>query len=170
MPWKRAKQIAAALRGKGAFPEGYTGSRTVEQLTALYRACFRIARECGCPIVLENVKGAQPWVGRSQANFGSYYLWGDIANVGGRVVRPDRIAFGMPGVKAAGRKQKYNPDGTEHGTGSWFAVADSKNRGASQEALKCPGFRFDGSGRSFQSESVKNAGNGPWFAIGSPGQ
>ena len=132
MPWKRAKQIAAALRGKGAFPEGYTGSRTVEQLTALYRACFRIARECGCPIVLENVKGAQPWVGRAQANFGSYYLWGDIANVGGRVVRPDRIAFGMPGVKAAGRKQKYNPDGTEHGTGSWFAVADSKNRGASQ--------------------------------------
>jgi len=146
MPWKRAKQIAAALRGDGTFPEGYTGSRTLEELTALYRACLRIARECGCPIVLENVKGAQPWVGRAQANFGSYYLWGDIANVGGRVVRPDALAFGMPGVKAAGRKQKYNPDGTEHGTGSWFAVADSKNRGAS------------------------SAGNGSWFAIGSPGQ
>jgi hypothetical protein len=149
MPFSRGKKIAAALRGKGAFPAGYTGSRTLAKLTALYRACFRIARECGCPIVLENVKGAQPWVGRAQANFGSYYLWGDIANVGRRVVRPDRLAFGMPGVRATARKQKYNPDGTEHGVGSWFAIADSKNRGASER---------------------KNGSSGSWFAIGSPGQ
>ena len=27
-------------------------------------------------------------------------------------------------------RMKFNPDGTEHGPGSWFAVADSKNRGA----------------------------------------
>jgi hypothetical protein len=26
--------------------------------------------------------------------------------------------------------QKFNPDGTAHGQGSWFAVADSKERGA----------------------------------------
>src|SRR5690606_35012626 len=36
-------------------------------------------------------------------------------------------------------------------------------------AQKNPGFRFDGSGRSFQTESVKNTG-GSWFNIGSPGQ
>src|SRR5690606_34630954 len=35
--------------------------------------------------------------------------------------------------------------------------------------VKNPGFRFDGSGRSFQTESVKNTG-GAWFDIGSPGQ
>jgi hypothetical protein len=46
--------------------------------------------------------------------------------------------------------QKFNPDGTNHGQGSWFALADSKNRGSQ----KVPGFRFDGSGRSFQSASV----------------
>jgi hypothetical protein len=28
------------------------------------------------------------------------------------------------------RPQKFNPDGTQHGQGSWFAIADSKNRGA----------------------------------------
>lgn len=94
MPWKRAKAIAAALRGQGEFPEGYTGSRTVEQLNALFNACFRIQREVSdalgrhIPMVVENVKGAQPWVGRACANFGSYYLWGDVAMVGKRIVRP----------------------------------------------------------------------------------
>lgn len=29
-------------------------------------------------IVVENVRGAQPWVGRARRNFGSFYLWGDV--------------------------------------------------------------------------------------------
>lgn len=117
MPWKRGKQIAAALRGlPGAeFPEGYTGSRTVTQLTALFDACFRIQREaneavrnhcttcgfhllshhawCGChcnkfqggtrhiPMAVENVVGAQRWVGRAAWHHGSFYLWGDVPAV-----------------------------------------------------------------------------------------
>jgi len=47
-------------------------------LNELFNACFRIARECGVPIVLENVKGAQPWVGQAAWHYGSYYLWGDV--------------------------------------------------------------------------------------------
>jgi hypothetical protein len=79
MPWKRAKMIARALRGCGDFPEGYTGSRTVAELTALFDACFRIQRESGgVPLVVENVSGAQPWVGRSRWRFGSFHLWGDV--------------------------------------------------------------------------------------------
>lgn len=84
MPWKRGKQIAAALRGEGEFPAGYTGSRTVADLTALFDACFRIQREAieaagqFIPLVVENVRGAQPWVGRAKWNYGSYYLWGDV--------------------------------------------------------------------------------------------
>ena len=49
----------------------------------------------------------------------------------------------MPPVE---RAQKFNPDGTSHGQGSWFAIADSKNRGS-----KIPRSRFDGSGKSFQT-------------------
>jgi len=129
MPWGRAKQIARALRGEDVFPEGYTGSRTVAELTALYRACFRIQRQASeaagrhIPMVVENVRGAEPWVGRAAWNFGSYYLWGDVPAL-------------MPAVI---------------------------------KARKNPGFRFDGSGKSFQSESVarhvegtKGAGAG-WF-------
>ena len=69
MPWKRGKQIAGGLLEECPFPEGYDGSRTLAELNALYNACFRIARQAGCPIVLENVKGAQPWVGTGQRAF-----------------------------------------------------------------------------------------------------
>lgn len=135
MPWTRAKQIARALRGLDEFPDGYKGSRTIAELTALFDACFRIQREAikaagrHIPLVVENVKGAQPWVDRSRWNYGSYHLWGDVPAL-------------MPMTL---RVQKYNPDGTAHPPGSWFAVADSKNRGQ------------------------KNTG-GSWFNIGSPGQ
>ncbi len=119
---------------------------------ALFNACFRIQREAceaaghHIPMVVENVKGAQPWVGPAKAHFGSFYLWGDVGMVGNRVVAGG-LSVGGFCAPMGGRKR--NPDGTEHGTGSWFAVADSKNRGA--------------------SEGSKNNG-GSWFAIGSPGQ
>ena len=38
MPWSRAKQIAGALREEVPFPDGYTGSRTVKELRALFDA------------------------------------------------------------------------------------------------------------------------------------
>jgi hypothetical protein len=120
MPWSRAKQIARALRGEDEFPEPYRGSRTVEQLNAIFDACFRLQREASeaagrhIPMIVENVKGAQPWVGRAAWSFGSFYLWGDVPAL-------------MPSARAG---QKFNPDGTAHGPGSWFAIADSKNRGS----------------------------------------
>lgn len=111
MPWTRAKALAAWYREDQA--------RQTE-LNALFDACFRIQREASAaaghhiPLVVENVKGAQPWVGRAAWHHGSFYLWGDVPAL-------------MPITLKA---QKFNPDGTNHGSGSWFAVADSKNRGA----------------------------------------
>ena len=180
MPWSRAKAIAAEYRA---------GVRNVKQLTALFDACFRIQREAieaaghFIPLVVENVRGAIPWVGRSRWNFGSYHLWGDVPAL-------------MPMTKAI---QKFNPDGTAHPAGSWFAIANSKKRGwksqaggalmrrddgvknngetvsSGAERGKWNGNAFphelgrDGSRKSFQSESVKNTG-GSWFNIGTPGQ
>lgn len=75
MPWSRAKKIAAEYR---------SGERDVKQLTALFDACFRIQREAceaagrHIPLVVENVKGAQPWVGRARWAYGSFFLWGDV--------------------------------------------------------------------------------------------
>jgi hypothetical protein len=75
MPWSRAKAIAAEYR---------SGKRDVKDLTRLFDACFRIQREAceaagrHIPMVVENVRGAIPWVGRSRWNFGSFHLWGDV--------------------------------------------------------------------------------------------
>ena len=77
MPWTRAKAHAAMIRADE------TGAER-ERLTRLFDACFRIQREAceaagrHIPMVVENVCGAQPWVGEARANFGSYYLWGDV--------------------------------------------------------------------------------------------
>ena len=96
MPWKRAKALP---------PPDNT----------LFNECFRIQREAceaagrHIPLIVENVRGAQKWVGRARWNFGSFYLWGDV---------PALMPMTLKGVKL-------------------------------------PGFRFDDSGRSFQSASVE---------------
>ena len=121
MPWKLAKAKAAAIRADK------TGA-ALEQLNRLFNACFRIQREAceaagrHIPLIVENVRGAQEWVGRARWNYGSFYLWGDVP-----ALMP--ITF---------------------------------------RASKVPGFRFDGSGKSFQTASVqehtKNNG-GSWFNV-----
>jgi hypothetical protein len=75
MPWSIAKKKQR---------EYLDGTRDVKQLTALFDACFRIQREAieaaghFIPLIVENVRGAQKWVGRSRWNFGSFHLWGDV--------------------------------------------------------------------------------------------
>lgn len=153
MPWKRAKQIAQALRGQGEFPDGYFGSRTVAELNALFDACFRIQREASeaagrhIPLIVENVKGAQPWVGTARWHFGSFYLWGDVPAL-------------MP---IPSRAQKFNPDGTEHPPGSWFAIADSKNRGAKTQGQNWSNFAETGEvSPHWRMEGMKGNG-GSWL-------
>jgi hypothetical protein len=80
MPWKRAKALP---------PPDNT----------LFEVCFRIQREAceaagrHIPLIVENVKGAQKWVGRARWNFGSFYLWGDV---------PALMPFVFNGTKLGG--------------------------------------------------------------------
>jgi len=89
MPWKRAKALP---------PPDNT----------LFEACFRIQREAieasdrYIPLVVENVCGAQKWVGRAKWHFGSFYLWGDV-----------------PALMPMTRHAKVT------GTGSWFYAKDN---------------------------------------------
>lgn len=75
MPWSKAKEKQRKIEASPA---------EQKRLTALFDACFRIQREAceaagyHIPMVVENVRGAQKWVGRSRWNFGSFYLWGDV--------------------------------------------------------------------------------------------
>lgn len=105
MPWSRStdpenSKAAKALRKKW---------ETEGPDNRLFDACFRIQREaCEAagryiPLIVENVRGAVPWVGREKAKFGSFYLWGDVGMVGNRVfagrdltdVMAGRGRFGM---------------------------------------------------------------------------
>jgi hypothetical protein len=129
MPWSRAKALP---------PPDNT----------LFDACFRIQREAceaagrHIPLIVENVRGAQKWVGPARWNYGSFYLWGDVPAL-------------MPNISVRDR------------TGSWFAIDMASARAGitTPDHVKVAGFRFDGSGRSFQSASVKISGGGAdgWF-------
>jgi hypothetical protein len=128
MPWSRAKQIARALEGQGEFPEGYRGSHTVAELTALFDACFRIQREASeaagrhIPLVVENVNKAQKWVGRAAWHFGSYYLWGDVPTL-----MPMTLARVL---KQPGRNFHFPENGAEHGASLAAALALAASEGA----------------------------------------
>jgi hypothetical protein len=99
---------------------------------------------------VENVKGAQRWIGRAQWHFGSYYLWGDIPAL-------------MPIPRS--RAQKVNPDGTGHPPGSWFAIANSKQRGAKSNGQNWSRFAKTGEvSPDWRMEATKNEG-GSWFNI-----
>ena len=45
---------------------------------SLWRAAERIASEAGVPVVIENVRGAQIFMGPARAHFGKQFLWGNV--------------------------------------------------------------------------------------------
>jgi len=159
MPWKRAKALPPPSN-------------------ELFDACFRIQREaCEAagryiPLIVENVKGAQPWVGRAKWHYGSYYLWGDI---------PALMPFAHGAMKAGDRNI-----GRENGEHRWsHSFADSikvKGQDWNMQAIKGnpprgDGERPNGTGRASwffrqradprDSAAVKQHGSGPiWFDNG----
>jgi hypothetical protein len=79
-------------------------------------------------LIVENVRGAQPWVGRSAWNYGSFHLWGDV---------PALMPFSQ-GRKRVGRNfhvhaltngavPSENTDGLKIG-GDWFSDPNSTCR------------------------------------------
>src|SRR6267154_1271524 len=167
MPWRRAKALP---------PPDNT----------LFEACFRIQREASeaagryIPLIVENVRGAQKWVGQAKANFGSYYLWGDVGMVGRRVVAgvpqfgvsvAPMKATKVPGFRFDGNggsfqsasveAQKRNPDGTDHGSGSWFKIADSKNRASRKQSMGGSWFGDYEMHKERVDEHIKQGGD--WF-------
>ena len=96
MPWSLAKKKQRHIEDDPA---------EQKRLTALFDACFRIQREAieaaghFIPLVVENVKGAQKWVGRARWNYGSFYLWGDVP-----ALMPMTKAIKVPASRVEGLK------------------------------------------------------------------
>lgn len=156
MPWSRAKAQIVAIKAD-------TTGQSLANLNRLFDACFRIQREAceaagrHIPLIVENVQGAQPWVGRARWNFGSFYLWGDVPALMpvtlGRVVMKRGVAhrsdgatnfhghkndggswfaIGSPGQKVTGQ----NPDGRKQG-GTWWHDEGSISRTTGSKSPAC---------------------------------
>lgn len=190
MPWSRSKdpnnsKSAKALRLKW---------ETEGPDNRLFDACFRIQLEaCEAaghfiPLIVENVRGAQPWVGRSAWNYGSFHLWGDVPalmpiNLTRRMksrieCAPRRFSDRMASTPEEAHAlhyslpdgQKANPDGSNHPRGSWFAIADSSQRDR-REGQKVPEYsdprRNGGKGVHLTSPAENAEGTkigGDWFS------
>lgn len=137
MPWSKAKEKQAKIEADPS---------EQKRLTALFDACFRIQREAieaaghFIPLVVENVRGANKWVGRSRWNYGSFHLWGDVPAL-------------MPMSKAYKTKGMNWSDQTIRGQ-DFTRIAGKQ----ALEGIKVPGFSFNGSGRSFQTAAIEITG------------
>lgn len=118
--------------------------RRKELSFALWNACWRIQREAsetatlergcrrcgiyhpattldGCdfeghhiPMVVENVCGAQKWVGRATWHYGSFYVWGDVPALipSARIIKNGSLGGGSWfGLSATNTVLGVNPDG-----------------------------------------------------------
>lgn len=103
MPWSKAKEKQRKILADPA---------EQKRLTDLFNQCFRIQREVSeaaghyVPMVVENVRGAEKWVGRARWKFGSFYLWGDVPAL---MPIPGRIRKTPEGSWDQNRKN-YNAD------------------------------------------------------------
>jgi hypothetical protein len=135
MPWKKAKALPP--------PDN-----------ALFEACFRIQREASeaagryIPMVVENVCGAQRWVGSAKWHYGSYYLWGDV-----------------PALMPYAHSKTMKATGPQNANGELHRQSINKMRDClKNDWLKVNGFNFHEHektgkpGRSFQSAAVENTG------------
>jgi C-5 cytosine-specific DNA methylase len=118
MPWKRAKALPPPSN-------------------ELFDACFRIQAEaCEAagryiPLVVENVKGAQPWVGRAAWHYGSFYLWGDVPALM-PLVANELKGFGgtwFHNKELGTSNPNRNRCATKNSGGSWFSIAHNTASG-----------------------------------------
>ena len=111
-----------------------------ELFIALFNECFRIQREASeaagryIPLIVENVRGAQKWVGRAKWHYGSFYLWGDVPALrrsrDGRKVGMnfhEHEKTGKPGRSF--QSCAVEETGTKQG-GSWWGPEDRKTSSA----------------------------------------
>ena len=153
MPWKKAKALP---------PPANT----------LFEACFRIQREAceaaghHIPLVVENVCGAQKWVGRAKWHYGSFYLWGDVPAlmpivVNRRMKFPANCGPRMWSEREYVRLNDGNASGLGHREGATKNIGSG--HGQNPDGRKGIPHRTDGHWTN-PAEHRKNGGD--WFSSG----
>jgi C-5 cytosine-specific DNA methylase len=158
MPWSRAK----------AMPPPYLGME-------LFNAQFRIQREASeaagryIPMVVENVRGAQKYVGGARWHYGSFYLWGDVPALMpttftmkvNNIPKHPREDFGW---NHSNELQGARRDGMKHDGSGWTEKGSliSHNRLVSNQGVKqagISGVRANGKGDKWFQDGVARHGS-----------
>jgi hypothetical protein len=143
MPWKRAKALAP--------PDN-----------SLFEACFRIQSEaCKAagryvPLVVENVRGAQKWVGRSRWNYGSFHLWGDVPALMPTVLKHAKVGGLNWSSPDKAKRGAFNDTAIKNLGASWFAVSHNKVPHSRGDAIKGNGGSWFGENKDSPSRRTSS--------------
>lgn len=144
LPFSRGKKMAERARRDPDY---------LAEVTRLFHECFRLQREAceaagrKIPMVVENVNGAQPWVGRARWHFGSFYLWGDLPALMPPTHRRHKYPVACSQRLWKDREVAILNDGESNLShrgerknrgGSWFNVAHNKASGHGRNPVNGP--------------------------------
>lgn len=117
MPWKRARELGPPELGMELFAQAFRIQQ--EAIAAAGRFI---------PMVQENVRGAQKWVGRARWHYGSFYLWGDV---------PALMPIPSRAVKVTTMgKGWYHPSDPRHVPGLGFNTHADRQLRAQDDGVK----------------------------------
>ena len=145
MPWKRAKALP---------PPDNT----------LFNECFRIQREASeaaghyIPLIVENVRGAQKWVGRAQWNYGSFYLWGDVPALMPMTLRREVMKAGVT-HRSDGSTNFHGRKNDGSGWDEKGSLASHNRRLVPNSGVKVAGMNWSDRGRPRASRLQRDRGS-----------
>jgi hypothetical protein len=178
MPWRRARELGPPHLGMELFAQAFRIQREAIEAAGHF-----------IPMVQENVRGAQKWVGRARWHYGSFYLWGDVPalmpiTLGKGSVKVNTMGAGWypPGhpkhVRGLGfnthadRQLRSEEEGVKVGDVGWRRDNDVPSQtfiDAAASGVKIGGPRGDDwfthhNRPEFEDRATKNSG-GSWFNI-----
>jgi len=149
MPWKRAKALGPPELGMELFAQAERIQREAIEAAGHF-----------IPMVQENVRGAQKYVGRARWHYGSFYLWGDVP-----ALMPITSAVKVSTMGAGW----YPPGHPKHVPGLGFNTHAERKMKAEDDSVKIGGARGDDwfthhNRDEFAERATKNGG-GSWFNV-----
>jgi len=103
MPWKRAKALGPPVDGIDLFYQSIRIQYEASEAAGHY-----------IPLVMENVRGAEKWIGQARWKFKSFYLWGDVPALMPKALLGEGRKGMRCGRAADGRRQFGGPFDPRH--------------------------------------------------------
>lgn len=162
MPWKKAKEKRRKILADETGVLRAALNDLFEQPARIQREIEEATGIC-VPMIQENVRGAQEWVGKARWNFGSFYLWGDVPAlmpIPGKIRKTPECSWDVTRKNYTGDHSWANGKGEGNKTVdmNW---SDKSKRG--QDFTRIAGQQADGVKMSSQTVRRTDKGKGARF-------